>query len=64
MTLELVKSHTTQKLDVCQSNEIAKVLVEGPNTQMVTLVAYGEMIKAIVQGEEVSHRSLLKAKTF
>ena len=60
-----LKCLTMQTLSKCQKHEMAKVLVEGPNTHIVTLVAYKELLRATIEPEEeISYRSLLKSKVF
>ncbi len=54
----------TLLLSRCPFNQMAKLDLEGPDTTFVTVVVYNDLIKAIVEQDQQTTTSLLKAKPF
>lgn len=51
------KCKTTQKIDKCVTNEMAKLVVESPEMQITTLIAYADILQHILK---LTQQSLLK----
>ena len=58
------KCQTVQKLNKCVYSEMAKIVVVSPSMEIVTLVAYADILKCRVDGEVISEYNLLKVKPF
>lgn len=58
------KCDAVQKLDKCKINEMAKIVVESPSMEIVTLVAYADILQSILIGEPLNSLNLLSAKPF
>ena len=62
--VECSKCGATLLLSRCPFNQMAKLDLEGPDTTFVTVVVYNDLIKAIVEQDQQTTTSLLKAKPF
>ena len=59
------KCNTAQFVAKCSLKVMAKLLLEGPNVSIITLVAYEDMLTNILPPDtELSAETLLKSKPF
>lgn len=58
------KCKTMQKVNRCAHSEMAKIVVESPDLDITTLVAYADMLKCILDGGVVNEHNLMKVKPF
>ncbi len=60
-----LKCYTVQKLSKCVYNEMAKIVVESPGMENARVVAYADVLNAIlVEGEMLNEQNLLRVKPF
>ena len=58
------KCNTAQNVATCSLKLMAKLLLEGPDVTIITLVAYEDMLKNLLPTGEITQEALLKLKPF
>ena len=58
------KCSTTQKSNKSPTKIIAKLLIEGPNVNIITLVGYEDILNQVTMDKQLSAQTLLEASPF
>lgn len=62
--IKCTKCNMSQQITQSPIRKMAKLLLEGPNVTMVTLVAYEDMLKVLVPAGDITEKALLECKPF